>query len=83
LIINTDSLLNNTQDEIALRIASGTAEKWMDVVHNSGLVLIYNLIETNPNFFEQPFETQQAQLIDAAKLQISNAAIEMRAELVI
>lgn len=83
LIINTDSLLANTQDEIALRIASGTAEKWMDVVHNSGLVLIYNLIETNPNFFEQPFETQQQQLIDAAKLQINNAAIEMRAELVI
>jgi hypothetical protein len=83
LIINTDSLLANTQDEIALRIASGTAEKWMDVVHNSGLVLIYNLIEKQPNFFEQPFETQQAQLIDAAKLQISNAAIEMRAELVI
>jgi hypothetical protein len=52
-------------------------------VHNSGLVLIYNLIETNPNFFEQTFETQQQQLIDAAKLQINNAAIEMRAELVI
>jgi len=83
LIINTDSLLANTQDEIAIRIASGTAEKWMDVVHNSGLVLIYNLIESNERFFEQPFETQQQQLIDAAKLQVSNAAIEMRAELIV
>jgi hypothetical protein len=83
LIINTDSLLANTQDEIALRIASGTAEKWMDVVHNSGLVLIYNLIEANDRFFEQPFETQQQQLIDAAKAQVEQATIEMRAELIV
>jgi hypothetical protein len=75
--------LNNTQDEIALRIASGTAEKWMDVVHNSGLVLVYNLVATNPNFFEQTFETQQAQLIEAAKLQINNASVEMRADLIL
>jgi hypothetical protein len=83
LIINTDSLLNNTQDEIALRIASGTAEKWMDVVHNSGLVLVYNLVTTNPNFFEQSFEQQQLQLIDAAKSQINSASIEMRADLIV
>ena len=83
LIINTDSLLNNTQDEIALRIASGTAEKWMDVVHNSGLVLVYNLVTSNSNFFEQSFETQQTQLIDAAKSQINSASIEMRADLIV
>lgn len=79
LLINTDLLLANSQEEIALRIASGTAEKWMDIIHNSGLVLIYQLYDANESFFELPFDTQKLQLTDLAKSLVNTSEVEMRA----
>jgi len=83
LLLNTDLLLGNTQEEIALRIASGTAEKWMDIVHNSGLVLIYQLHDANERFFKLSMEEQKTQLVDLAKKLVETPPTNMRADVIV
>ena len=44
LIINADELLLMSNADILARLASGSVEKWQDVLHNSGPQLIMELI---------------------------------------
>jgi hypothetical protein len=67
LIIETDRLLILSNDDIALKLARGTASKWEDVLHTSAIQLISSLEDANPKFFEQDIITQKEQLIQAAK----------------
>lgn len=67
LIVETDRLLTLNNDEIAMKIARGTADKWEDVLHTSAYQLINLLVDANPNFFTQDMKVQKEQLITAAK----------------
>jgi hypothetical protein len=68
LIINADELLLMSNADILARLASGTVEKWQDVLHNSGPQLIMELIrdfiptEGAQRFLDQPMSDQIAQL---------------------
>jgi hypothetical protein len=68
LIINADELLLMSNADILARLASGSVEKWQDVLHNSGPQLIMELIrdfiptEGTQRFLDQPMSDQIAQL---------------------
>jgi hypothetical protein len=68
LIINADELLLMSNADILARLASGSVEKWQDVLHNSGPQLIMELIrdfipsEGAQRFLDQPMSDQIAQL---------------------
>jgi hypothetical protein len=68
LIINSDELLLMSNADILARLASGSVEKWQDVLHNSGPQLIMELIrdfiptEGASRFLDQPMSEQIAAL---------------------
>jgi hypothetical protein len=68
LIINADELLLMSNADILARLASGSVEKWQDVLHNSGPQLIMELIrdfiptEGAERFLDQPMSEQITQL---------------------
>jgi hypothetical protein len=68
LIINADELLLMSNADILARLASGSVEKWQDVLHNSGPQLIMELIrdfipsEGARKFLDQPMSDQITQL---------------------
>jgi hypothetical protein len=68
LIINADELLLMSNADILARLASGSVEKWQDVLHNSGPQLIMELIrdfiptEGAQRFLDQPMSDQITQL---------------------
>jgi hypothetical protein len=68
LIINADELLLMSNADILARLASGSVEKWQDVLHNSGPQLIMELIrdfiptEEAPRFLDLPMSEQITQL---------------------
>jgi len=68
LIINADELLLMSNADILARLASGTVEKWQDVLHNSGPQLIMELIrdfiptEGAERFLDLPMSEQITQL---------------------
>jgi hypothetical protein len=68
LIINADELLLMSNADILARLASGSVEKWQDVLHNSGPQLIMELIrdfiptEGAQRFLDQPMSEQITQL---------------------
>jgi hypothetical protein len=68
LIINADELLLMSNADILARLASGTVEKWQDVLHNSGPQLIMELIrdfiptEGAERFLDLPMSDQIAAL---------------------
>jgi hypothetical protein len=68
LIINADELLLMSNADILARLASGSVEKWQDVLHNSGPQLIMELIrdfiptEGAARFLDQPMSDQITQL---------------------
>jgi len=68
LIINADELLLMSNADILARLASGSVEKWQDVLHNSGPQLIMELIrdfiptEGSQRFLDQPMSDQITQL---------------------
>jgi hypothetical protein len=68
LIINADELLLMSNADILARLASGSVEKWQDVLHNSGPQLIMELIrdfiptEGAQRFLDQAMSDQIAQL---------------------
>jgi hypothetical protein len=68
LIINADELLLMSNADILARLASGSVEKWQDVLHNSGPQLIMELIrdfiptEGAQRFLDQSMSDQIAQL---------------------
>jgi hypothetical protein len=68
LIINADELLLMSNADILARLASGTVEKWQDVLHNSGPQLIMELIrdfiptEGAERFLDLPMSEQIAAL---------------------
>jgi hypothetical protein len=68
LIINADELLLMSNADILARLASGSVEKWQDVLHNSGPQLIMELIrdfiptEGSQRFLDLPMSEQIAQL---------------------
>jgi len=77
LIINADELLLMSNADILARLASGTVEKWQDVLHNSGPQLIMELIrdfiptEGAQRFLDQPMSEQITQLRDKAAEKIA------------
>jgi hypothetical protein len=68
LIINADELLLMSNADILARLASGSVEKWQDVLHNSGPQLIMELIrdfiptEGAARFLDLPMSEQITQL---------------------
>jgi len=68
LIINADELLLMSNADILARLASGSVEKWQDVLHNSAPQLIMELIrdfiptEGTQRFLDLPMSEQIAQL---------------------
>jgi len=68
LIINADELLLMSNADILARLASGSVEKWQDVLHNSGPQLIMELIrdfiptEGAQRFLDQSMSDQITQL---------------------
>jgi hypothetical protein len=68
LIINADELLLMSNADILARLASGSVEKWQDVLHNSGPQLIMELIrdfiptEGAERFLDLPMSEQIAAL---------------------
>lgn len=67
LIVKTDRLLMLPPDVISKKLAIGTADKYEEIIHDSGAQLIIDLIEENPAFWELGFKEQQTALIDRAK----------------
>jgi hypothetical protein len=68
LIINADELLLMSNADILARLASGSVEKWQDVLHNSGPQLIMELIrdfiptDGAERFLDLPMSEQITQL---------------------
>ena len=68
LIVNADELLLMSNADVLARLASGTVEKWQDVLHNSAPQLVMELMrdyiptEGAPRFFDLPMSEQIAQL---------------------
>lgn len=68
LIINADELLLMSNADILARLASGSVEKWQDVLHNSGPQLIMELIrdyipvDGAEQFLELPMSEQITRL---------------------
>jgi hypothetical protein len=68
LIINADELLLMSNADVLARLASGTVEKWQDVLHNSAPQLIMELIrdyiptEEFPTFLSLPMSEKITQL---------------------
>ncbi len=71
LIIYADRLLTLSNDDILLKKAALTVDKWEDVLHTSAITFIDQLITVNDKFFEQDLEVQKTQLVEMAK-KISN-----------
>jgi hypothetical protein len=77
LIINADELLLMSNADILARLASGSVEKWQDVLHNSGPQLIMELIrdfiptEGAQRFLDQPMSDQITQLREKAAEKIA------------
>lgn len=68
LIVNADELLLMSNADVLARLASGTVEKWQDVLHNSAPQLVMELMrdyiptEEAPRFFDLPMNAQIAAL---------------------
>ena len=68
LIVNADELLLMSNADVLARLASGTVEKWQDVLHNSAPQLVMELMrdyiptDGAPKFFDLPMSEQIAQL---------------------
>jgi hypothetical protein len=68
LIINADELLLMSNADVLARLASGTVEKWQDVLHNSAPQLVMELIrdyiptEEFPTFLSLPMSEKITQL---------------------
>ena len=68
LIVNADELLLMSNADVLARLASGTVEKWQDVLHNSAPQLVMELMrdyiptQEAPTFFDLPMSEQIAQL---------------------
>lgn len=67
LIIEADRLFGLTQNEINLKLAKMTVEKWEDILHTSALSFINDLILENKNFLNQDIKIQKEQLQQKAK----------------
>jgi hypothetical protein len=80
LIINADELLLMSNADVLARLASGTVEKWQDVLHNSAPQLIMELIrdfipsEGQPSFLALPMS-------DKIRLLQEKAAEKIRVQL--
>lgn len=67
LLLSVDTIIEKTSEEIDIMIARNEIYIWQSIIHNSGINIIQDLFTLNPNFFEQPFETQKEQVIEEAK----------------
>lgn len=80
LIMAADNLFLMTQQDIALKIANGTIEKWQDVLHNSAPQLIAelmrNFVKTTDadSFLMLPLDDQINQLVELAKSKVPASA---------
>ena len=77
LIVNADELLLMSNADVLARLASGTVEKWQDVLHNSAPQLVMELMrdyiatDEAPKFFDLPMREQIAQLREKAAEKIA------------
>lgn len=67
LLVTTDDLLVVPYDQINIDVARGITANWQVVLHNSGITIIKQLIEDNPNYLDQEVSVQREQLIAACK----------------
>jgi hypothetical protein len=67
LIIDTDRLLTLSNDDIALKLAKGTVDKWEEVLHTSAITFVNELIMEDPKFFDKDIKDQKTALIDKSK----------------
>lgn len=67
LLLATDRLLMNTEDEIAAKVASRTADVWEEVLHSTGLVLIQEAEFEDAGFWDKELDAQKQTIIDKAK----------------
>jgi hypothetical protein len=67
LITAADRLLSFSTEEIALMIGRGTAARWEEILHNSAVQLIDELLLENEDFFNQDLTVQIEQLVTKAK----------------
>lgn len=73
LIVKTDRLLTLSNEEVALKLARGTAHPWEDILHVSAINLVNELIDENPKFLDQEISVQKEQLITKAKAVTCNS----------
>lgn len=67
LITASDRLLAFTTEDIAMMIGRSTAARWEEILHNSSVQLIDELVINNADFFDQELTVQVEQLKDLAK----------------
>lgn len=67
LLLASDKLLMNTEDEIAAKIATRTADVWEETLHSSGLIFIQELENEDTGFWTKTVDEQKAALIEKAK----------------
>lgn len=67
LIISSDRLLTYTEDDIALKMARGTVDKWEEILHTSAVSFVSELILEDEKFFELELTDQKQKLIEKAK----------------
>jgi hypothetical protein len=67
LLRETDSLLMNTEDEVAAKLSMRTIQPWEEVLHNSSVILVNELQNEVQDFLNIPIETQKKLLIKKAQ----------------
>lgn len=78
LVMAADRLFGLSQDEINMKLARGTVEKWEDILHTSILNFINDSIIEDAKFSDKPIDAQVVLVQDKAKAiadNISSASI--------
>lgn len=70
LLIQADRLLDCTSDEITVKMARGTVQKWEDVLHTSAQSLITEIELENPDFLDEEMDVKVQALIEKAKSKV-------------
>jgi hypothetical protein len=71
VLIEADRFLDTSNDQIALKLARGTAAKWEDVLHCSGATLIRELVLEDENYFDLEMSEKVTKLQDKAKEKVA------------
>lgn len=72
VVVNADRLFGLSQDEINVKMAKGTIDKWEDILHSSILYFINELVLAEKDWYLKPMETKIAELQTKAKETVSS-----------